>query len=109
MLTGVEDIARSPREPRLDRRQGTENLVESSEQLELGMRFGAALAAMDEETLRDVCTEDVTWSIPGSGPISGTSFGVAGLIAVQRLFSTGATAWSRCCMRRAAKTAKLST
>ncbi|NMO51546.1 SnoaL-like domain-containing protein [Actinoplanes sp. TBRC 11911] len=65
----------------------------SSERLELGMRFGVALAEMNEEGLREVCTEDVTWSIPGSSRVSGTSFGVAGLLAVQRvLHDAGVTA-----------------
>lgn len=63
--------------------------METSERLDLGLRFGAALAEMDEQALREVCTDDVTWSIPGSSPVSGTSFGVAGLIAVQRVLHRG--------------------
>lgn len=47
-------------------------------------RFIAALAAQDEVALRELCAEDVTWSVPGTSKIAGINVGVEGILAIQR-------------------------
>jgi ketosteroid isomerase-like protein len=46
-------------------------------------RFAAALNTRDEQTLRELCTPDVSWTIPGLSEVSGRHEGVAGLVAVE--------------------------
>jgi ketosteroid isomerase-like protein len=58
--------------------------VNTTDQLAVAQRFGAALAAVDGAALRRVCTDDVAWNIPGDSPISGRNDGVDGILTVQR-------------------------
>ena len=47
-------------------------------------RFTAALAAQDEAALRELCADDITWSVPGTSKIAGINVGVEGILAIQR-------------------------
>jgi uncharacterized protein len=58
--------------------------MNSSDQLALAQRFALALATLDEGVLRQICTEDVSWTIPGDSSIAGRNEGVEGILAVQR-------------------------
>jgi ketosteroid isomerase-like protein len=48
----------------------------------LTKRFAHALLTLDERALAEVSSPDVSWSIPGTGLISGTHVGVPAVIAV---------------------------
>lgn len=50
----------------------------------LFQKFAGALATYDEPTLREVCTDDVVWTIAGNSEISGNHLGVTDLVATQR-------------------------
>ena len=55
----------------------------SDTQRSLAGRFATALNTRDEQTLREVCTPDVSWTIPGGSEVAGRHEGVAGLVAVE--------------------------
>jgi uncharacterized protein len=59
----------------------------SDTQRALTVRFATALNTRDEQTLREICTPDVTWTIPGTTEVSGRNEGVAGLVAVEAALS----------------------
>jgi ketosteroid isomerase-like protein len=48
----------------------------------LTQRFATALLTLDEVALSEVSTDDISWSIPGHGPISGVHTGAPAIIAV---------------------------
>jgi ketosteroid isomerase-like protein len=48
----------------------------------LTQRFATALLTLDEAALSEVSTDDISWSIPGHGPISGVHIGAAAIMAV---------------------------
>ncbi|QXG74372.1 nuclear transport factor 2 family protein [Modestobacter sp. L9-4] len=50
---------------------------------ELAVRFATALGTRDEQALGELCTPDVSWTIPGTSEVSGRHEGVAGLVAVE--------------------------
>ena len=52
-------------------------------QRSLAVRFATALNAGDEATLREICTLDVSWSLPGTSEVAGRHEGVSGLLAVE--------------------------
>jgi ketosteroid isomerase-like protein len=47
----------------------------SAENIDLVRRGYAAFSAADVDTLRGLFTEDVTWTVPGNGPVSGVKQG----------------------------------
>jgi uncharacterized protein len=55
----------------------------SEAQRSLAVRFATALNTRDEQTLRELCSPDVSWTIPGTSEVSGRNEGVAGLVAVE--------------------------
>lgn len=58
--------------------------MHTSDQFGLAQRFAVALATADRAALQQICADDVTWTIPGESPISGTNKGVEGVLTVQR-------------------------
>ena len=55
----------------------------SGTQRTLAVRFATALNAGDEATLREICTPDVSWTLPGTSEVAGRHEGVPGLLAVE--------------------------
>ena len=58
--------------------------MKTAELLTIAQSFGTAIAALSEQALRDVCTEDVVWNVPGHSVVSGQNVGVEGILAFQR-------------------------
>jgi ketosteroid isomerase-like protein len=48
----------------------------------LVQRFATALLTLDEAALTEISTDDISWSIPGHGRISGVHVGAPAIIAV---------------------------
>ncbi|MEV4343590.1 nuclear transport factor 2 family protein [Actinoplanes sp. NPDC049596] len=62
------------------------DLIPAPRQLALAQRFAVALAARDADALGAVCTDDVSWTVPGTGAVAGVHTGVGGILAVQAAF-----------------------
>ena len=50
----------------------------------LTQKFATALLTLDEAALTEISTDDLSWSIPGRGLVSGVHIGVPAVIAVAR-------------------------
>ena len=50
---------------------------------DVAIRFATALNTRDEQGLQDICTADVSWTIPGTSAVSGRHEGIAGLVDVE--------------------------
>jgi ketosteroid isomerase-like protein len=61
-----------------------DTIMNTADQLALAQRFAVALATLDGDALRQVCTVDVTWTIPGDSSIAGKNEGVEGILTIQR-------------------------
>jgi ketosteroid isomerase-like protein len=48
----------------------------------LVQRFATALLTLDEAALTEISTDDISWSIPGPGRISGVHVGAPAIIAI---------------------------
>lgn len=60
--------------------------MNSADQLALAQRFATALFTRDPDLLRQVCTDDVTWTVPGTSTVAGVNHGVDGILTVQAAF-----------------------
>lgn len=58
--------------------------MNESDQLALAERFRMATATLDREVMREICTDDVTWTIAGSNFLSGENRGLDGVLKVAR-------------------------
>ena len=58
--------------------------MNEADQTVLLQRFVGALGALDVDGLREICTDDVSWTIPGESRISGRKEGVEEIISVAR-------------------------
>jgi ketosteroid isomerase-like protein len=58
--------------------------MNESDQLALAERFRMATATLDREAMREICTEDVSWTIAGSNYLSGENHGFDGVLKVAR-------------------------
>jgi ketosteroid isomerase-like protein len=60
--------------------------MDNSAQLALAQRFAVAALTLDGESLRQLCTDDVSWTVPGESSVAGRSEGVEGILALERAF-----------------------
>ncbi|HWY63214.1 MAG TPA: nuclear transport factor 2 family protein [Rhizomicrobium sp.] len=58
------------------------------EKLALARRFLSVLASPDPDVVKSVAVEDVVWSFPGAGRISGEARGVDGVMARAKIIAS---------------------
>jgi uncharacterized protein len=57
-----------------------ERAMTEDEKKRQAQRFLSLLGNPNEDVLRSVAVEDVTWTFPGTSPISGEAHGIAGVM-----------------------------